>query len=132
MFVTPHTTTPSGNGWLKEIMERLSIQMFLDLMHQYGVWHGLLAGLTALIRGAYESEGLSKALLDATLCSLIGLFAFQVADTFETFTTNVTMQLVLAIVIGVIGANLIITTVRESFSGAIKQLNPLTWFKKAR
>lgn len=123
---------PSGNGWLKEIMERLSIQMFLDLMHQYGVWHGLLAGLTALIRGAYESEGLSKALLDATLCSLIGLFAFQVAGTFHTFTDNVTMQLVLAIVIGVIGANLIITTVRESFSGAIKQLNPLTWFKKAR
>ena len=132
MCATPYITMPSGNGWLKELMERLSIQMFLDLMYQYGVWHGLLAGLTALIRGAYESEGLSKALLDATLCSLIGLFAFQVAGTFETFTTNVTMQLVLAIVIGVIGANLIITTVRESFSGAIKQLNPLTWFKKAR
>lgn len=113
-------------------VDRQDIQAIFVFMHQYGVWHGLLAGLTALIRGAYESEGLSKALLDATLCSLIGLFAFQVAGTFETFTTNVTMQLVLAIVIGVIGANLIITTVRESFSGAIKQLNPLTWFKKAR
>ena len=132
MCATPYTTMPSGNGWLKELMERLSIQMFVDLMHQYGVWHGLLAGLTALIRGAYESEGLSKALLDAALCSLIGLFAFHVAGTVETFTTNVTMQLVLAIVIGVIGTNLIITTVRESFSGAITHLNPLTWFKKAR
>lgn len=113
-------------------MERVSLQMFLDLMHQYGLWHGLLAGMTALIRGAYESEGLSKAVLDALLCSLIGLFAFQVAGTFDTFKENTTMQLVLAIVIGVVGANLIITTIRDSFTSAIKQLNPLNWFKKAR
>ena len=75
-------------------------------MHQYGVLHGLLAGVTALIRGAYESEGLAKALLDALLCCIIGLFAFHVAATFDTFKANVTMQLVLAIVIGVVGANL--------------------------
>lgn len=113
-------------------MDRLTFQMIWDSMHQYGVLHGLLAGLTALIRGAYESEGLSKAILDALLCCIIGVFAFHVAATFDTFKANVTMQLVLAIVIGVVGANLIITTVRESFTAAIKQLNPLNWFKKAK
>lgn len=113
-------------------MERHTFQMIWEAMNQYGVAHGLLAGLTALIRGAYESEGLLKAILDAALCSLIGVFAFQVAGSFETFTTNVTMQLILAMGIGVVGANLIITTVRDSFTSAIKQLNPLNWFKKAR
>jgi uncharacterized membrane protein YgdD (TMEM256/DUF423 family) len=58
-------------------MERQTLQMIWDAMHQYGVAHGLLAGLTALIRGAYESEGLAKAILDAALCSLIGVFAFS-------------------------------------------------------
>lgn len=113
-------------------MDRQTLQMVWEYMYQYGVLHGLLAGLTALIRGAYESEGLWKAILDALLCSLIGVFAFQIAGTYNAFTTNVTMQLVLAITIGVVGANLIITTVRESFSAAIKQLNPLNWFKKAK
>lgn len=117
---------------MEKQMERQTLQMFWDFMHQYGVLHGLLAGLTALIRGAYESEGLSKAILDAILCSLIGVFAFQVAGTFEAFTTNVTYQLILAMAIGVVGANLIITTVRESFTAALKQLNPLNWFKKAK
>lgn len=113
-------------------MDRQTLQMVWEYMHQYGVLHGLLAGLTALIRGAYESEGLWKAILDALLCSLIGVFAFQIAGTYVAFTTNVTMQLVLAMAIGVVGANLIITTVRDSFSAAIKQLNPLNWFKKAK
>lgn len=113
-------------------MERQTLQMIWDAMHQYGVAHGLLAGLTALIRGAYESEGLAKALLDAALCCLIGVFAFQVAGSFDSFNNNVTYQLILAMGIGVVGANLIITTVRDSFVAAIKQLNPLTWFKKAK
>lgn len=113
-------------------MERQTLQIIWDAMHQYGVAHGLLAGLVALIRGAYESEGLAKGILDAVLCSLIGVFAFQVAGSFETFTSNVTYQLVLAMGIGVVGANLIITTVRDSFVAAIKQLNPLNWFKKAK
>lgn len=113
-------------------MDRQTFQMVWEYMHQYGVLHGLLAGLTALVRGAYESEGLWKAILDALLCSLIGLFAFHVAATFETFQSNVTMQLVLAMVLGVVGANLIITTVRDCFTAAIKQLNPLNWFKKAK
>ena len=113
-------------------MDRQTFQMVCEYMHQYGVLHGLLAGLTALIRGAYESEGLWKAVLDALLCSLIGVFAFQIAGTYDAFTTNVTMQLVLAMAIGVVGANLIITTIRDSFSAAIKQLNPLNWFKKAK
>ena len=113
-------------------MDRQTIQVFWEAMHQYGVLHGLLAGFTALIRGAYESEGVLKAILDAMLCCLIGVFAFQVAGTFETFTTNVTMQLVLAMAIGVVGANLIITTVRDCFTAALKQLNPLNWFKKAK
>lgn len=113
-------------------MERISFQMLWDLMHQYGVFHGLLAGLTALIRGAYESEGIAKALLDAMLCCVIGVFAFQVAGTFDTFQSNITMQLILAMVIGVVGANLIITSVRDCFTSALKQLNPLTWFKRAK
>lgn len=113
-------------------MDRQTIQMVWEYMHQYGVLHGLLAGLTALIRGAYESEGLAKALLDAMLCCVIGVFAFQVAGTFDTFQSNVTMQLILAMVIGVVGANLIITSVRDCFTSAIKQLNPLNWFKKAK
>lgn len=113
-------------------MDRQTLQMVWEYMHQYGVLHGLLAGLTALIRGAYESEGLWKAILDALLCSLIGVFAFQIAGTYDAFTTNVTMQLVLAMAIGVVGANLIITTIRDSFSAAIKQLNPINWFKKAK
>ncbi|AWN08657.1 holin/anti-holin [Erwinia phage Faunus] len=117
---------------LEAKLDRQTFQAVWDMMHQYGVLHGLLAGVTALIRGAYESEGLAKALLDALLCAVIGVFAFQFAGTFETFTTNITMQLILAMVIGVVGANLIITTVRESFVAAIKQLNPTNWFKKAK
>lgn len=117
---------------LENKVDRQTLQMVWEYMHQYGVLHGLLAGLTALIRGAYESEGLWKAILDALLCSLIGVFAFQIAGTYDAFTTNVTMQLVLAMAIGVVGANLIITTVRDCFTAALKQLNPLNWFKKAK
>ena len=113
-------------------VDRQTLHDVFTLAHQYGIMHGLLAGLTALIRGAYESEGLWKAILDALLCSLIGVFAFQIAGTYDAFTTNVTMQLVLAMAIGVVGANLIITTIRDSFSAAVKQLNPLNWFKKAK
>jgi len=113
-------------------LDRQTLQTVVSLMHQYGLLHGLLAGFTALIRGAYEAEGFTKALLDALLCCVIGVFAFHFAGTFETFVQNVTYQLILAMVIGVVGANLIITTIRDSFVAAIKQLNPLTWFKKAR
>ena len=113
-------------------VDRQTLHDVFTLAHQYGIMHGLLAGLTALIRGAYESEGLWKAILDALLCSLIGVFAFQIAGTYDAFTTNVTMQLVLAMAIGVVGANLIITTIRDSFSAAIKQLNPLNWFKQVK
>lgn len=134
MPLTPVTIMQDGNALhnMENKMERISFQMLWDLMHQYGVFHGLLAGVTALIRGAYESEGLAKALLDAMLCCVIGVFAFQVAGTFDTFQSNVTMQLILAMVIGVVGANLIITSVRDCFTSALKQLNPLTWFKKAK
>lgn len=117
---------------MDEQMERHALQVILDFMYQYGVWHGLLAGIVALIRGAYESEGLGKAILDSMLCAVIGLFAFQIAGSFETFQQNVTMQLVLAMVIGVVGANLIITSVRDCFKAALNQLNPTTWFKKAK
>lgn len=127
-----HSTNCKRHNMDTSKLDRQTIQLVIGLMHQYGLLHGLLAGFTALIRGAYESEGLAKSLLDAALCCLIGVFAFHVAGSYETFTTNVTWQLVLAIVIGVVGANLIITTIRDSFVAAIKQLNPLTWFKKAR
>lgn len=113
-------------------LDRQTLQYVVSVMHQYGLLHGLLAGFVALIRGAYESEGLSKALLDAALCTVIATFAFHFAGTYESFANNVTWQLILAMVIGVVGANLIITTVRDSFVAALKQLNPLTWFKKAK
>ena len=84
-------------------VDRQTLQTVISFMHQYGLLHGLLAGFTALIRGAYESEGLSKAILDALLCCLIGVFAFHFAGTFETFVEHVTYQLMLAMVIGVVG-----------------------------
>lgn len=104
----------------------------ISLMHQYGAHEGLLAGLTALIRGAYESEGLKKALLDAALCCVIGTFVFKFPGLEQTFNENPNGALIAAIVIGVIGANLIITTIRESFVAAVKRLNPATWFRKTR
>lgn len=113
-------------------LDRQAIQELISLMHQYGVLHGLLAGLAALIRGAYESEGLAKALLDAALCTLIGTFVFYMPASESYFSTHPGHALVASIVIGVVGARLIINTVRDSFSAAIKQLNPLTWFKKAK
>lgn len=113
-------------------MERQTFQMIWDMMHQYGLLHGLLAGLTALIRGAYEKEGLSKALLDAALCVVIGTFVFSFPG-FETmFIEHPRWATIAAMVVGIIGANLIITTIRDSFVAAIKQLNPLNWFKKAK
>lgn len=129
-MVKSSTSSPSHKMDVK--LDRQTLQTVISFMHQYGLLHGLLAGFTALIRGAYEAEGLSKAILDALLCCLIGVFAFHFAGTFETFVEHVTYQLMLAIVIGVVGANLIITTVRDSFVAAIKQLNPLTWFRKTR
>ena len=108
------------------------LSYLISLMHQYGVLHGLLAGLTALIRGAYESEGLKKALLDAALCCVIGTFVFKFPGLEDTFNEHPNGALIAAIVIGVTGAKLIITTIRESFVAAVKQLNPATWFKKAR
>lgn len=113
-------------------LDRQTLQTVVSFLHQYGLLHGLLAGFTALIRGAYESEGFGKACLDALLCSLIGVFAFHVAGTYETFIEHQTWQLVLAMFIGVVGANLLITTVRDSFTAAVKQLNPISWFKKTR
>lgn len=113
-------------------MEKYTLQAVLLFMHQHGILHGLLAGLAALIRGAYESEGLAKALLDAALCTLIGTFVFYLPASESYFSTHPGHALVASIVIGVVGARLIIDTVRDSFSAAIKQLNPLTWFKKAK
>ena len=113
-------------------MERQTLQMIISLMYQYGVFHGLLAGLTALIRGAYEAEGLGKALWDAALCVVIGTFVMYLPG-FETVADEHPKAAIIgAMVIGIIGANLIISTIRDCFTAAIKQLNPLTWFKKAK
>lgn len=113
-------------------MDRQSFQAIWDLMHQYGILHGLLAGLTALIRGAYEKEGLSKALLDAALCVVIGTFVLSFPG-FETmFEGHPSRAVFASMLIGIIGAQLIITTVRDCFTSAIKQLNPTNWFKKAK
>ncbi|APD19733.1 putative holin [Pectobacterium phage PP101] len=113
-------------------MDRQMLQSLIDLMQQHGVFHGLLAGLTALIRGAYESEGLAKALLDAALCTVIGTFVFAFPGFGDLFKESPQHALIAAIVVGVIGANLIITTLRDCFAAALKQLNPATWFKKAK
>lgn len=113
-------------------LDRQTLQYVVSLMHQYGIFHGLLAGLTALIRGAYESEGLYKSCLDALLCCLIGTFVLHLPFVGTFFTDDPYRAYIAATVIGIVGANLIITTVRDSFIAALKQLNPLTWFKKAR
>lgn len=113
-------------------MERQTLQYIISIMYQYGVLHGLLAGVTALIRGAYESEGLAKALLDAALCVVIATFVFYIPGLEDILKEHPTRAWFVATVIGIIGANLIITTIRDSFKAAIKQLNPLTWFKKAK
>lgn len=113
-------------------MERQTFQMIWDAMHQYGLLHGLLAGLTALIRGAYEKEGLGKALLDAALCVVIGTFVFSLPGFVDIFAAQPRYATVAAMVIGIIGAQLIITTIRDCFTAALKQLNPLNWFKKAK
>lgn len=113
-------------------MDRQTFQMVWEAMHQYGVLHGLLAGLTALIRGAYEKEGLMKAILDALLCVVIGTFVFSLPGFVDIFHDEPRYATIAAMVIGLIGANLIITTIRDCFTAAIKQLNPLNWFKKAK
>lgn len=113
-------------------MDRQTFQMVWEAMHQYGVLHGLLAGLTALIRGAYEKEGLMKAILDALLCVVIGTFVFSLPGFVDIFKDEPRYATIAAMVIGLIGANLIITTIRDCFTAAIKQLNPLNWFKKAK
>lgn len=110
-------------------MDRQTLQTILMFAQQYGLLHGLLAGLTALIRGAYESEGLAKALLDAALCALIGTFVFSLPFLDAVLIPHPNAALVLCIVIGIVGAKLLITTVRDSFVVAVKQLNPLTWFR---
>lgn len=117
---------------LDKDMERQTIQTVLVFLHQYGLLHGLLAGFTALIRGAYEKEGLGKALLDALFCAVIGTFVFSLPGFVSMFKETPEYALFAAIAIGVIGANLIITTVRDCFTAALKQLNPLSWFKKAK
>lgn len=111
-------------------MDRQQLQHYLDLLQQFGIFHGCLAGLTALIRGAYESEGLSKALLDASLCVVIGTFVFYIPLLDTYLADHPRHAMAVAIVIGVVGAKLIITSIRETFTAALKQLNPLSWFRK--
>lgn len=113
-------------------VERQTLQAIISFMQQYGLLHGLLAGFTALIRGAYESEGLGKALLDALLCAVIGTFVFSTPFLEDYLAEHPNAALVICIVIGIVGAKLIITTARDSFTAALKQLNPATWFKKAK
>lgn len=124
----------AGNGLLNKgkLMDRQTLQMFVDLMHQYGFFHGLLAGFTALIRGAYEREGLGKALLDATFCVVIGTFVFSFPGFVDLFKERPEYATIAAMVIGIIGANLIITTIRDCFKKAIDQLNPINWFRKGK
>lgn len=113
-------------------MERQTFQYVLELMQQYGIFHGLLAGLTALIRGAYETEGIWKAIWDAALCVVIGTFVMYLPGMETISEEHPKAAIIGAMVIGIIGANLIISTIRDCFTAAIKQLNPLTWFKKAK
>lgn len=113
-------------------VDRQTLHDVFAIAYQYGIVHGLLAGLTALIRGAYESEGLVKSLLDAALCAVIGTFVFSLPILDTYLIEHPRSALVVCLVIGIVGAKLIITTLRDSFSAAIKQLNPLTWFKKGK
>lgn len=121
-----------SNLKLESKLDRQTLQTIFILAQQYGLLHGLLAGFTALIRGAYESEGLGKALLDAALCAVIGTFVFSLPLLESYLPEHPNAALVICIVIGIVGAKLIIVTIRDCFVAAIKQLNPLTWFKKAK
>lgn len=117
---------------LEARLDRQTLQMVMSLLQQYGVFHGLLAGLTALIRGAYENEGRMKRVLDALMCAVIGTFVFSMPLLEEYLKDHPRGALIVCIVIGIVGANLIITTVRDTFTAAVKQLNPLNWFKKVK
>ena len=44
-------------------MERQTLQAIIAFLQQYGLLHGLLAGLVALIRGAYEKDVLERLFL---------------------------------------------------------------------
>ena len=111
-------------------VDRQSLHDIFIVMNQYGILNGLLAGFTALIRSAYENEGLAKSILDAILCSIIGTFVFSLPVFDGYLDAHPKAAFIVCIVIGVVGAKLIITTLRTSFSVAIAQLNPLNWFKK--
>lgn len=113
-------------------LDRHTIQTIIQIAQQFGLLHGLLAGLTALIRGAFESEGFAKTLLDAALCSMIGTFVFSLPFIDVYLKDHPNAALIICIIIGVVGAKVIITTVRESFVAAVKRLNPMTWFKKVK
>lgn len=111
-------------------MERQTLQAIIAFLQQYGLLHGLLAGLVALIRGAYEKDGLGKAIFDAALCVVIASFVWAMPGFEKLAEESPNVGVIASIVIGIIGANLIITTVRDCFTAAIKQLNPLNWFRK--
>lgn len=113
-----------------KLMDRQTLQMFVDLMHQYGFFHGLLAGITALIRGVYEREGLGKSLLDATFCVVLGTFVFSFPGFVGLFKERPEFAPIGAIVVGVVGAKLLITTIRDFFKIVVDQINPLNWFRK--
>ena len=113
-------------------MDRQFWQSVFSTMHQFGITHGLLSGLVALIRGAYEQEGLKKALFDALLCVVIASFVMSFPGLEDMLEEHPNRAMIVAMVIGIIGANLIITTIRETFKSALKQLNPLNWFKKGK
>lgn len=117
---------------LESEVDRQTLHDVFVIAYQYGILNGLLAGFTALIRSAYENEGLLKSLLDAALCTVIGTFVFDLPILDSYLATNPHSALIVCIVIGVVGANMIITTLRDTFSAAIRQLNPLTWFRKAK
>lgn len=111
---------------------KMDKQSIVEFVRQDGVFHGLLAGLAAIIRGTYEGQGFRKSLLDMMFCVLLGTFVFSIPGFDKSIAGHRDYAIIAAMCIGMIGTNLIVTTVRESFKTAISQLNPLNWFKKGK
>lgn len=107
-------------------------QSIVDFVQQDGVYHGLLSGLAAFIRSTYEENGFRKSLLDTMFCILLGSFVFSFPGFDKAVAGSRDAAIILAMAIGMIGTSVITNTVRDSFTTAMAQLNPLNWFKKPK
>lgn len=106
-------------------MERTLTAIIFQYIQTYGLLYGILAGVVAIIRSAYEEERRDKRVWDAALCSVIGCVVYNFPYMEAEFAAHPTLAVVLSIVVGVLGADFIITFIREDIGAALKKLNPI-------